>query len=232
MRTYDKHTFYCFSPPVMIATFLIEIALALYTVWRYKWTTLTKLATLLLVALATFQLAEYMVCRGLGGDPIVWSRLGFVAITILPPVGLHLLHVITKSKKRWIPLPGYVAGAAFMTFFALTTDSIVGNQCMGNYVIFQVGHSVGFLYGLYYYGILVASLSLGWYHLRQKHDKKTRRAIGALMVGYAIFLIPTTTAVLANPGMLSAIPSVMCGFAVLLALVLGLLVLPSTAQRK
>lgn len=216
----------------MIATFVIEVVLALFTAWRYKFSLVTRLAIILLLTLAIFQLAEYMVCRGLGGSPVLWSRLGFVAITILPPVGLHLLHVITKSKRRWIPWPGYLLGAVFVAFFALTTNSITGNQCMGNYVIFQVGHHAGFIYGLYYYGLLVASLSLGWYHLRRKHDARTRRAIGALMFGYAIFLIPTTSAALANPGVLSAIPSIMCGFAVLLALILGLLVLPSTAKRK
>lgn len=228
---YDKNTFFCFSPPVMIATFVIELGLAVYTLLRYKASAVTRLAVILLVALSGFQLAEFMVCQNIGSAEF-WSRAGFVAITILPPVGLHLLHVITKSKQRWIPWPGYLVGAAFVAFFGFWSDSIVGNQCMGNYVIFQVAENAGGLYAAYYYGLLVASLLLGWRHLRQKHDKKTRRAISALMVGYAIFLIPTTAAVVANPEALTAIPSIMCGFAVLLAIVLGLRVLPPSVQRK
>jgi hypothetical protein len=230
---YNKNTFYCFSPPVMIATFIIEVGLALCALWRYKVNTVTRLAVIMLLSLATFQLAEYMVCQGLGGSPLFWSRLGFAAITVLPPVGLHLLHVITKSKRRWIPLPGYMAAAGFMAFFAFSANSIVGNQCLGNYVIFQVGqHYAGGVYAGYYYGLLIVSLLFGWYHVRQKHDQKTRQAIAALMVGYSIFLIPTTAAVLADPGAVAAIPSVMCGFAVLQALALGLLVLPASAIRR
>lgn len=231
VRKKDQSTFYCFSPPVMMATFIIEIGLALYIMLRYAFSRVTGLAVLLLVALGIFQMAEYMVCRGIG-DNMLWSRIGFVAITILPPVGLHLLQVISKTKKRWLALPGYGLGTLFVLFFMLSTQSIVGNQCMGNYVIFQVGQHAGFLYGAYYYGLLIASLVTGWCQLRQKHSKKTKRAIGGLMIGYSIFLIPTTAAALAEPGVLSAIPSVMCGFAVLLALVLGLVVLPQVAQRK
>lgn len=215
----------------MIATFAIEIGLAVYTIWRYKLSTVTRLIVITLASLAVFQLAEYLVCQNIG-DALLWSRVGFIAITVLPPAGLHLLHVLTQSKQRWIPWPGYLLGAGFVSFFLLSANSIVGNQCMGNYVIFQIGQHAGLPFSIYYYGLLGISLLLGWYHLRQKHPKRIRRSIAGLMIGYTIFLIPTTTAALANPEVMNAIPSIMCGFAVLLAVVLGLVVLPSAAKPK
>ena len=227
-----KNTFYCFSPPVMIATFIIEISLALYTVWRYKWNAVTRLSVLLLVALSVFQLAEFLVCRGMGGDSLLWSRIGFVAITILPPVGLHLIHVIAKDRRRWMILPGYLAGAAFIAFFSLVGRSIDGHACLGNYVIFQVAPVAGGLYGAYYYALLLASLALGRYHLRRKQPKKTRQALIGLMFGYTIFIIPSTYANLVSPEAISGMPSIMCGFAVLLALALAFIVSPNAAKRK
>src|SRR5664279_5279073 len=90
----------CFSPPVMIGTMVIESFLAMYTVWRYKMTTVTRLITTMLLCLATFQLAEYSVCTGLGGlHAQDWSRLGFVAIAALPPLGLHTLHVLADKPR-------------------------------------------------------------------------------------------------------------------------------------
>jgi hypothetical protein len=54
----------CFSPPVMFATMAIETVLAIYTLVRYKMNTIGRLSVATLIALATFQLAEYFVCTG------------------------------------------------------------------------------------------------------------------------------------------------------------------------
>lgn len=232
VKKYNRNTFYCFSPLVMIVTFAVELLLAVYTLWRYRYNEVTRLVVLLLVFLASFQLAEYMVCRGIGGDASVWSRLGFVAITTLPPLGMHLVYMLAKAKKRPLLLPSYALGVGFVAFFALVGQSIDGHACTGNYVIFQVAPGFGALYGLYYYGLLIATLGLGWRFLRQTKDKKIRRAISGTMFGYAVFLIPTATVTFLKPETMSAIPSVMCGFAVMLALVLCFIVLPASVKNR
>ena len=127
---------FCFSPPVMLATFLIELGLAIYALVHFKSTQLTRLIALLLVFLATFQLAEYMVCGGLGLNGVDWSRLGFIAITALPPLGLHIAHEIAGRKNRPLLAAAYVSAAGFAGYFAFATTAFVGNQCQGNYVIF------------------------------------------------------------------------------------------------
>jgi hypothetical protein len=232
VKRHDANTLYCFSPPVMIATFAIETCLAFYAFWRYKTSQVTRMSIILFGALATFQLAEFMVCRGLGGDGLIWSRVGYIAITILPPVGLHLLAIITKDRRSLLIWPGYIAGAAFIAFFSLIGHSIDGHACLGNYVIFQVAPGFGWLYGLYYYGLLVAALVTGWYYLRQPIARRVRRAVTGLVLGYTIFIIPATTVNLLDVGTVAGIPSIMCGFAVLLALCLAFIVLPVTATKR
>ncbi len=216
----------------MIATFVIEICLALYTIWRYKLTTIARLAVLLFVALGTFQLAEYMVCRGIGGDPLAWSRIGYVAITLLPPVGIHLITVIAGDKRRWLIWPGYIAAAGFVAFFSLIGRAIDGHVCLGNYVIFQVAPGSGWLFGLYYYGFLIMTLLLGWRYTHRTKDQKVRRALEGVMLGYTIFIIPATTVNLVDPVTIVGIPSIMCGFAVLLALALAFIALPAVGKRR
>ena len=63
---------------------------------------------------------------------------------------------------------------------------------------------------------------------------KTRklRTIQALILGWLVFLVPTAIANIVNPASRSGIPSVMCGFAVLFALVLTLYILPRIAVKK
>lgn len=231
MRTRKYGTFYCFSPPIMIITFIIEIALALFTLWRYRPNTFTRLSILLLVFLATFQLAEYFVCTGTTA-PMQWSRLGYVAITLLPPLGIHALHVIRGRAKAPLVYFAYATGLAFVAYFALASGSITGQECLGNYVIFQVNTDLTWLYAIYYYGWVVAGIVIAYQFAQVTKQKRTRQALYGFAVGYAAFLVPTTTANLLNSATRDGIPSIMCGFAVIFALILGLWVLPRVAKPR
>ena len=91
MRFLKADKLYCFSPPIMVATFILEVAFAIYTIARYKLTPVSRLAVAILIGLAVFQLAEFNVCEGaFGVDSLTWARIGHVAITLLPPLGIQL----------------------------------------------------------------------------------------------------------------------------------------------
>lgn len=60
---------------------------------------------------------------------------------------------------------------------------------------------------------------------QSQHNRAT--ALRALALGYLAFIVPTTAVNLINPATLAGIPSIMCGFAVLLAIILAGEVLPS-----
>jgi len=236
-RNTKSTTFNCFSPPVMIATFVIEIVLAAYTLFRYKLNTLGRLAVAMLVALAVFQLCEFHVCSGWGVRATEWSRLGYVAITLLPALGLHMLHVIAGKPHRKLVAAAYVTMAGFIAYFLLVPSAFRSYQCTGNYVIFQIGERAAIMYGLYYYGWLLAALSLGvsWANeFKAKGDTHKRQLNGvkALVIGYLVFLVPTAMANSVTPSTRRGIPSIMCGFAVLFALILALYILPRLGLKR
>jgi len=211
----------------MIATFMIEIGLALYVSWRYKLTTITKLAISILFFLAVFQLAEYNVCEGsFGINSLGWARLGYVAITMLPPLGFHLATRIAGQKQRAAVTFAYASGAAFALFFAFSGDGITSPACLGNYVIFKAAPGSAWLYSLYYYGWLIASTTYAFRQAGQGLGDHQARALKALAVGYLAFILPTTTVNVIDPSTIEGIPSIMCGFAVILAIVLAGEVLP------
>lgn len=227
--------FNCFSPPVMLATLCIETFLAIYTIWRYKLNELSRLVVLMLLGLATFQLAEYHVCTATG-DPVPWSRLGFVAITILPAVGVHLMHVLAGKTSRRVVYPTYVAMTAFIVFF-LICHVFTGHQCTGNYVIFQFSDWVTGIYSVYYYGLLALGIGLGWKwgnELAARGSKawQKRQAVRGLIAGYLIFLVPVAVANTIKPETRRGIPSIMCGFAVLLAFVMVGYILPRVGKFR
>jgi hypothetical protein len=217
---------YCFSPPVMLATFLFEFGSAFYVLWRYKMSTVTRLIVTMLFSLGVFQLSEYMICGGLGLHGSDWARLGYVSITLLPPLGIHLTTVLAGKKSPLLISLAYGSMAAFVMYFALSPGGVTIQECRPNYAVFDL-HSLGVLvYAAYYYGWLFTNVLLAW-NWSRSHSKRSA-SLQWLTAGILLFMVPTTTANLIDPSTIAGIPSIMCGFAVLLAVVLVGMVLPKS----
>ena len=225
-----KSKMFCFSPPVMLATFLFEFGAAFYTIWRYKMTTVTRLAVMILLALGTFQLAEYMICGGLGWTNVEWARLGYASITVLPPLGIHMLVALSGKKKPLLVSLAYVTGAAFLAFYVFVQSAIGAQECHPNYAVFHTSNDLAWLYGVYYYGWLVTGtlLAVRW----AGEMPKRKKALMGMAFGYLVFIIPTTFFNLVDPSTIKGIPSIMCGFAVLLAAALIFIVLPNSSKKR
>ena len=220
---------YCFSPPVMLATFAIEIALALWVILRYKLNEVGRVVVALLVCLAVFQIAEYNVCETGWIESLLASRIGYIAITLLPPLGIHLAYAIAGAKNRPLLIPAYVSAAAFVVFFMAVGNALTGHACLGNYIIFQTAPEATWLYALYYYSWLLAGIWL-CFNLQQKPALNT--ALTGLAIGYVAFMLPTTTVNFIERSTIEGIPSIMCGFAVLLALALAFWVIPRAGKKR
>lgn len=231
IRNFRKRNLFCFSPPVMLATFAIELCLAGYTAWRYKLNRVSRLVVALFVFLAAFQLAEYMVCGGMGMSANTWARIGYVSITMLPPLGVHLAYALAGKTSKTVVGGAYVVAAGFMSYFLLASDVFTGSQCLGNYVIFQLGTTAAHLYTIYYYGLLLFTIGLS-FQFAGGAEEKNKRALHAFMAGYVLFMLPTTIVNTVNPATIAGIPSIMCGFAVLLALVVSFWVMPLVGKHR
>ncbi|MFZ1317325.1 hypothetical protein IPF89_02720 [Candidatus Saccharibacteria bacterium] len=233
MRYYKPLQMSCFSPPVMLATFMIEIGLALYVGWRYTLDAVSKLSIAILFFLAVFQLAEYNICEGsFGVDSLSWARIGYVAITLLPPLGFHLASRIAGRRNRTMLMAAYGSAALFAGFFALTGHGISSSACLGNYVIFQSAPMAIGWYAFYYYGWLLAGTFYCLSHAKKASAPHISRALRGLAAGYLVFIVPTTAVNIVDPATIKGIPSIMCGFAVLLAVALVGVVLPEYYRQR
>lgn len=221
----------------MLATLTTETVLAIYTIWRYKMTVAARLITAMFVCLAAFQLSEYFVCTGYGLRAEQWSRLGFVMITILPPLGLHLAHVLAGKPKRRLVAASYATMVGYIGVFMFYHAAFNGHQCTGNYVIFQIGARLGGWYYFYYFAWLAAGVGLCaiWANQLMEQGRtfvKQLEAVRGLIVGYLVFLIPVALANTIKPQTRRGIPSIMCGFAVILAFILAAYILPRVGELK
>lgn len=231
MRTVGKGNMYCFSPPVMLATFIIEIGLATYLLWRYKLDRVTRLAVTMLTFLGVFQMAEYMVCGGMGMSADTWARLGYASITILPPLGINLVYALAGKTNRIVTGGAYALSAGFMGYFLFATGVFTGSSCQGNYVIFQMSEMAGQMYIYYYYGLLLAGIGLALQFAGDVSGGR-KRALIAFVAGYVLFMLPTTVVNTIDPSTREGIPSIMCGFAVILALIIAFWVVPLVSESR
>jgi hypothetical protein len=223
---------YCFSPPVMLATLLFEFVGALYTIYRYRLNRVGRLVVAGLLALGTFQLSEYLICEVTFLPDLTWARIGFIAITLLPPLGVHLALAISKQRYRGLLPVIYTLMVIFSLYFGFISHSLTSQVCAGNYVIFTTAPTSRLWYAAYYFGLLLLGIGLSYHHAHTTTDQRIRRTLIALAFGYSAFIVPTITVNLLQPDTISAIPSIMCGFAILLAIDLIGFILPRAGLRR
>lgn len=220
-----KGKLYCFSPPAMLATLIIEFCLAIYTLVRYKMNTISRLATAILITLGCFQSSEYMICGGLGLTHIEWAKFGYITITLLPALGIHLISAIAGKKKPLLVGIAYATSIIFVTYFLMNNDAINGQECFANYAVFYTYGIMPLLFDVYYSCWLLIGLYLAWHWSKQLPSK--RKALRAIILGNLLFILPTCFFNIIDPTTIKGIPSIMCGFAVIFALMLSIKVLPS-----
>ena len=216
----------------MIATFLIEMALALYVLSTRRMNLAVKLGVVLLVCLATFQLAEYSICESFGFHPDIWAKIGFTAITLLPPLGVHLVYTIAKKRNTHLVYGSYLAAAIWIAIFVFG-PVMKGSVCDGNYVIFHITEPAETLYYIYYNILMVVPMIQGVRFARKSRSKRKKSALYLLVAGYASFILPSIVfAKLVDGTSGGRMPSILCGFAVIMAVILAVGVLPHASRKK
>ncbi|MSS84729.1 hypothetical protein FYJ24_08125 [Actinomycetaceae bacterium WB03_NA08] len=223
----------CFSPEAMLATMVLEFGGALWVALRYRLNKVGWLTIGLLVFLGGMQMSEFILC-GLGGG-FPWYHIAYASITMLPPLGISLAMAIAGKKNLWAQIVMYVLCAAFVLYWLFAIHGVTGDKCeapSSNWVVFQANTDAMWMYGTYYYVFLAIGtfVSLYWGYKADNH--RTSWALYWLAIGYAVFILPTITVGLIDPATRSGIPSVMCGFAALLAVTLIFAVIRLAGTRR
>jgi hypothetical protein len=215
---FSQDRFFCFTPEVMLATFLIEIFLAVYVFIRYRIAALGRLTAVILVLLAAFQISEYQICGG--ANQIFWSKTGYTAITALPALGLALVSLVT-GKKNFLKL-GYALMFLYILIFLFAPKAISGAVCEKNYLVFYTNQQLSWTYTVYYFGFLILAIWEAW----ENRTDKNKNLLNWIIAGYLSFILPMGIVYILSPAARQAIPSIMCGFALILAFILAFKVAP------
>lgn len=212
---------------------MLESGMAIYTLIRYKLTQTARLILGLIINLAIFQVAEYFVCTQ-STIAVFAARGGYAAITFLPPLAFYLMSQLTQPLPKKVAIPMFSFTAALVTYFLLAPQVFSSYQCTGNYVIFQIGRIPMLIYGAFYFGLIAISMWKGVRYLNnhKKPSHKSYLAVWWLLAGYIIFISPVAILVVLHPDTRRAVPSLLCGFAVSMAIILTAKVAPLTLKKR
>lgn len=216
----NQSTLFCFTPLVSLSTFFIEILLAIYVIFKYKQTRFNRLAVIIIVLLGTFQLSEYMLCTT--DDQLLWAKIGTASIALLPAMGLHLISLIA-GKSRLVTA-GYVFAAGIVGLIFFLPSLTINIHCTGNFVILLPQDIYIQIFMYYYVGFLL----IGVWNLTAAlmTNNKHHRELFWLLVAYLSFIVPTIFVYAYFANTREAVPSIMCGFAIFMAIILVLKVIP------
>jgi len=178
------------------------------------------LAAALIFLLMVYQFLESLICYFHVSSSFV-AFLAFADITFLPPTGLILAWTIWGNtvKKNYLV---YLPALFFIVYYALTIDKFVVNTCTVFYASYS--YPLGESYGFFYYAPIVITI----FYLREKVKDNPgvlkSKLSGILVFAYVFISIPVAAGfILRSFGdsfVLSVIESVMCKFALSLALAL------------
>lgn len=215
----------------MFLTFSLELVAAVWLMLRYKFDRRSAVMVALLVFLAIFQIAEYRVCAQAGDQ--AWARIGFIATALLVPLGASLVNAISHDRfglRLEQVLWGLAAG--FIAWFLIDPSSVQFVWCGGNYSIYHLAPVLGTLYAIFYFGALALILVQINRRMHTRLSAAKARGLMGIGVGMSAFIIPTLVVNLLDPTTLRAIPSILCGFAVIFALFLVGAVAPAVLRPR
>jgi len=215
---------YCFTPLVSLGTFIAEVIFAIYTLIKYRKTEFGVVSFFALLALASFQLPEYLLCID---TPSLYTKIliqiGFIGTIFLPPLGLHLVNILNNKKYTKFVYFGYILAVIVSLMIALSNGNNFMHACTGHYVRFKLGTLVTTSYFFTYLILIISSILILLSHIFKNENRKLN---SLMLASFMVFLIPTYTLYFLSFIPNNGIPSVLCGFAILAALILVAKILP------
>ncbi|MHA1482954.1 MAG: hypothetical protein ACTSQC_06885 [Candidatus Heimdallarchaeaceae archaeon] len=172
----------------------------------------------LLSLLQLYQLSEFLICIGVNVGLI--TRIGFVVITFLPPVGYFLCTRIVKWKfpDYWL---GFALALGFSLYFIINTSSIALVDCNPFFATYQSSDlRISAIYSSYYFGTLLYSIWFLVEHLIWDKEKIDNKYAVIVLIGFLAFMLPMLLMVIIFPQYAVAVASILCKYALILAVTL------------
>lgn len=215
--------FMCFTPAISLTTAIIEFILATVLLLFFPKIKFRNFFAVFIYLLGFYQFSEFMICSGF--SPYLWATLGFITYSFLPAVGLH--SILYFSKKKFNILFIYLI-PIIVSLVALVTPKFIQTVSCDRFFIlvrslFHSGASwwlviLFFLYVVYYVGFIILMCFVGYQYAIKQKNKLKRKLVFVIILGVLLMTLPTFILIFLFPSLSIMFPSVLCEFALLLAI--------------
>jgi hypothetical protein len=216
---------------ISLLFFCIELILLVNVLYFGRNSRLMSKGAGLIALLASYQFTEFLIC-GLDLKYSFAAYIAFLIISFLPP--LSLLFVLDLLNKRF-PYDRivFLPAAALMAYYSLTISSFEVVRCSVVYAVYS--YPLGNIYGMFYYLPLAVAIILLFSELKTEASLQ-KKNIKILLFGYILTSLPVIAAFTllysGNGYLLSMIESVMCKFALVLALCYAFVVINDSRNNS
>ncbi|MCK4650100.1 hypothetical protein KAT36_02605 [Candidatus Pacearchaeota archaeon] len=206
----------CFTPYISLSTFVIEFVLAIFFLAKNPKDNLNRIISLISFLLGVYQLNEFFICVT---DISLFTKFAMMTTTILPALAISYALIIFRKKiKIYWHMLIYIPSIFFILMFALSNYFKQSAICATVFIEYPAMGLLGKFFGLYYILYLVVAIIL-FYLASFKAKSKHERTLSVLgVMGIFISTLPTFIFLLFLPALHIKFPSVLCEFALLLAI--------------
>jgi len=217
-----------YNPLLALLTAGLEIGGAVWALRGPGRRPLVRNTAFILLFLAGYQIVEAVFCTGLlPSTGSLLPRLAFMVVAWLPPLGLLLvarLFPTASPGPGWFARSMFLFCAALVAGIAVSPDFVSQSVCLIVFARYTNPTPLYQTYGYFYQAGLMGMLFLSAYGVTICDDRKQRLLLGQVLLGSLAFIIPALAVVSVVPVAENALPSILCHFALLLALFLMRLV--------
>ncbi len=206
----------CFAPYISVSTFIVELLLAVYFFLLDSKDKLNRFIALLSLSLGIYQLNEFFICTTTTG---LFTRSAFAVTAVLPAMAITYALIMWRKRLKWhLHAMIYLPAVFFVVAFSLPWSFKSAATCQSVFIQYYLHPLLGKFYGLYYLTYLFAAVVLFYFAAANAKSEVEKRLFYLGILGIAMFVVPTYLFLIFLPGFKLQFPSVLCEFALLLAI--------------
>ena len=220
-----------YSPALAIATAIFEVSVAVWALRGPGRKPIIRTTSAILLILAAYQLVEVLVCTR---TPVYgfMPQMAFIVVTWLPPLGLLLIAQLSSTQAHLnYAISYFMLAVAFslVVWIAFDDRFVADSVCNIVYAKYSNPLPRFRIYSWFYWLGLFGMIVLSAVGVRRESDPGQHRLLKTILVGSLGFIVPGVIVThFVAPGE-GALPSIMCHFALVLAISLTRLI---TIERR
>ena len=212
-----------YDPILSIVTATLEVGAAVWALRGPGRKPIIHTVSAILFFLAGYQIVEAIFCTGAPVTLGFLPRLAFMVVAWLPPTGLLLVARLYPTKSHTL----YYYAYAMFVFCGVLVANVALDKAFVSFTVCEIVFATYAnptplyqTYGIFYQSGLMSMLMLSAYGVTICQADHQRLLLGQVLLASIAFIFPAMAAVAIFPIAKDALPSIMCHFAMLLALFL------------